>query len=112
MTNTHLLNMQFFTGSSHPILGKAIADELNIEQGKITLSRFSCGETYTRITESIRGRDVYILQTVSENVNDDFMELFIMMDAFKKSFLRVYSCHYSLFWICQTRQKISPKRAY
>ncbi|MGE4170681.1 MAG: ribose-phosphate diphosphokinase [Candidatus Margulisiibacteriota bacterium] len=78
-------NMRFFAGSSHPELGKAIADQLGIELGKIQLSRFSCGELYARIEESIRGYEVYVLQTAAQEVNDNYMELFIMMDALKRS---------------------------
>ena len=77
--------MRFFCGSSHPKLGQSIANNLGIEVGKMELATFSCGESYSRIEESIRGTDIYLLQTIGENVNDDFMELFIMMDAFKRS---------------------------
>lgn len=78
-------NMRFFCGTSHPELGKEIASYLNIELGKIDIKKFSCGETYARIEESIRGYEVYILQSICENVNDDFMELFVIMDALKRS---------------------------
>ena len=62
-----------------------IAGALGIELGEINLARFSCGETYARIEESIRGSEVYILQTIGENVNDDYMELFLIMDALKRA---------------------------
>eukprot|EP01047_Picozoa_sp_COSAG01_P000012 COSAG01_NODE_1_length_100484_cov_170.446142_12_plen_318_part_00 len=77
--------MRLFCGSSHQELGESIASSLGIKLGKVLLSKFSCGEMYTRIEESIRGREAYILQTISENANDDFMELFLMMDALKRS---------------------------
>ncbi|MSR89227.1 MAG: ribose-phosphate pyrophosphokinase [Candidatus Margulisbacteria bacterium] len=85
MLKNDFSNMRLFCGSSHPSLGKEIADYLGIELGKIQLSTFSCGETYARIEESIRGYEIYILQSPSQNVNDDYMELFIMMDALKRS---------------------------
>ena len=66
-------------------LGKAIASELGIDPGKISLSRFSCGETYARIEESIRGYEIYLLQTAGANINDDYMELFVIMDALRRS---------------------------
>ncbi|MEK9657721.1 MAG: ribose-phosphate pyrophosphokinase [bacterium] len=78
-------NMRLFCGSSHQTLGKAIAKSLDIELGKVLLSKFSCGEVYAKIEETIRGRDIYILQTISEKANDDYMELFLMMDALKRS---------------------------
>jgi len=77
--------MRFFCGRSHPELGKEIATELGIEAGKLYLSKFSCGEIYARIEETIRGHDIYVLQSIGENPNDDYMELFIIMDALKRS---------------------------
>ncbi len=85
MSRTHFSNMRFFCGSSHMGLGKAIASELGIDPGKISLSRFSCGETYARIEESIRGYEIYLLQTAGANINDDYMELFVIMDALRRS---------------------------
>lgn len=81
----NLSNMRLFSGSSYPKLAASIAKNLDIKLGKILLSKFSCGEMYTRIEESIRGREAYVLQTISENANDDFMELFLIMDALKRS---------------------------
>lgn len=77
--------MRLFSGSSHPVLAKEIADYLGIKLGKITLSTFSCGELFARIDESIRGIEVFILQTTGPNVNNDLMELFIMIDAAKRA---------------------------
>ncbi len=85
MATNHYSNMRFFSGSSHPSLGKDIAKGLGIDPGHIFLSKFSCGETYAKIEESIRGYEIYLLQTAGQNVNDDYMELFVMMDAFRRS---------------------------
>jgi len=78
-------NMRLVCGSSHTELGKAIADNLGIQMGKMTLSRFSCGESYIRIEESIRGHEIYVLQTIGHSPNDDYMELFLIMDALKRA---------------------------
>lgn len=78
-------NMRLFCGSSHPELGQEIAEELGIHLGEIHLSKFSCGENYARIEENIRGLDAYIVQTISEHPNDDYMELFLMIDALRRS---------------------------
>jgi ribose-phosphate pyrophosphokinase len=76
---------RLFAGSSHPELGQAIATELGIELGKLQISKFACNEIYTKIDETIRGYDVFILQTAGASVNDDMMELFVLMDALKRS---------------------------
>ena len=85
MTKHNFTNMRFFYGSSHPELGEEVAKLLNITPGNMNLSKFSCGENYARIENSIRGLDTYILQTIGEHPNDDYMELFLMMDALKRS---------------------------
>ena len=77
--------MRLFCGSSHPNLGKKIANYLDIPLGKIELFKFSCGESYAKIQESIRGIEAYIVQTIGHNANDDYMELFLIMDALKRS---------------------------
>lgn len=85
MTNSSFDNMRLFCGSSHQALGQEIAKTLGISLGKLQVSKFSCGEYYSRIEESIRGIEAYVLQTISEQPNDNYMELFILMDALKRS---------------------------
>ena len=85
MEQTRFSNMRLFCGSSHTELGREIADQLGIQLGEIHLSKFSCGENYARIEESIRGLEAYIIQTITECPNDDYMELFLIMDALRRS---------------------------
>jgi len=75
----------FFSGSSNQELGKKISSFLGTESGKITLKKFSNGETYARFDENVRGNDVFILQTATEPINDNLMELCIMIDAAKRA---------------------------
>lgn len=72
-------------GSSHRALGEKIAAYLGLELSLVKISNFSSGETYARIEETIRGYDTYVIQTAGENVNNDYMELFVIMDALKRS---------------------------
>ena len=74
-----------FSGSSNPTLGKEIAKHLNIPEGKINLKKFANGETYAQFLENIRGKDVFLLQTAVNPINDHLMELLIMIDAAKRS---------------------------
>jgi len=73
------------SGSSHPDLSRAVATALDVPLGKLSASRFSCGETYVRVDESIRGEEVYVIQTIATHPNDDYMELFLLMDALKRA---------------------------
>ncbi len=80
--------MLLFSGSSHPALAAAIAKELGVELGAVTRKRFSGGEIYVRYEETLRGKDVYLIQTGSRNPNEDLMELFFLCQAAKLSFAR------------------------
>ena len=74
-----------FSGSSHPQLSSDIADLLQIPLGKAQLSTFSCGAMYVKIDETIRGKDIYLVQTAASQINNNYMELFLMLDTFKRA---------------------------
>jgi ribose-phosphate pyrophosphokinase len=77
--------MMLFSGSSYPALTDMIAKELGIKAGKITRTKFKNGEIYVKFDESVRGADVFLVQTCCEPVNDNIMELLIMIDALKRA---------------------------
>lgn len=74
-----------FSGRSHPELASKIASELGINLGRVKLSTFANGEIYCRFEESVRGADVFVVQTMYDRVNDYLMELLIMVDALKRA---------------------------
>ena len=78
-------NIKIFTGNSHPELAQEIAEILGVEVGKSKVSTFSDGEISVDINETVRGADVFIVQSTSSPVNNNLMELLIMMDAFKRA---------------------------
>jgi ribose-phosphate pyrophosphokinase len=75
--------LMVFSGSSHPELALRIAEHLNVELGDVELKTFANDETYVRYCESIRGADVFIVQTGSEPVDRNLMELLLMVQAAK-----------------------------
>ncbi|MBN1258673.1 ribose-phosphate pyrophosphokinase [Candidatus Peregrinibacteria bacterium] len=78
---------KIFAGSSHPELAKEIATILKTPPGKTKLSTFSCGEKYVALEETVRGKEVFLVQTCRDQfVNEDFMELFLMCDAARLAF--------------------------
>lgn len=79
-------NLKLFAGSSHPRLAGTIAKLLKVPLFEMDLRRFACGEIYAKPVESVRNTDVFVIQTGTQNVNEDMMELFIMLDSFKRSF--------------------------
>src|SRR5207237_10246923 len=75
--------LMLFSGRSHPELAQRIAEKLGIQVGDVSLRSFASGETYCRYEESIRGADLFIVQTSSLPVDQHLMELLIMIDAAK-----------------------------
>jgi ribose-phosphate pyrophosphokinase len=73
--------LMLFSGRSNPQLGEKIAEHLGIELGQAMLKTFTNGEVYVRYEESIRGADVFIVQSCSSPTNDSLMELLIMINA-------------------------------
>ena len=75
--------LMVFAGRSHPELAERIAEQLGVELGEIELKTFPNGETYCRYCESIRGADVFLVQTGSPPVDQHLMELLLMIQAAK-----------------------------
>ena len=89
--------IKIFSGSSHPELAAEIAKNLHVKLAPMHISKFACGEIYAKPVETVRGCDVFVVQTASHNVNEDLMELFVMLDSFKRSFagkIHVVMPHY------------------
>ena len=74
-----------FVGGACPDLAGQIAAYLNLPLGKINVGRFSDGEIMIEIGENVRGRDIYLLQSICSPVNDHLMELLIMADAMHRA---------------------------
>ena len=77
--------LKIFSLSSNRPLAEKIAEAVGLELGKISISRFSEGEVKVNVEESIRGAHVYIVQSTSDPVNDNLMELLIMIDALRRA---------------------------
>lgn len=77
--------MKIFSGSSNPVLAREIVRYLKMDQGKSVLQRFNDGEIRFYIDENVRGEDVFVIQAGSQDANFHLMELFLMIDAFKRA---------------------------
>ncbi|MBZ4645074.1 MAG: ribose-phosphate pyrophosphokinae [Petroclostridium sp.] len=82
---THGKNIKIFTANANPKLAKAIAEIIGIPVGNSEVGTFSDGEIFVNIGETVRGSDVFVVQSTSYPVNDHLMELLIMIDAFKRA---------------------------
>lgn len=107
--------MKVFAGSSNPGLAGEIADYLKIDLGRCVLERFSDGEIHFYIDENVRGEDVFILQTGSADASFHLMELFLMIDAFKRAsaeritIVMPYYCYARQDWKDRPRVPISAR---
>jgi len=77
--------MKIFSGNAHPALARDICSYLGTELGNATVSSFPDGETFVKINENIRGRDVFIIQPTCPPTNQNLMELLIMVDAARRA---------------------------
>ena len=82
---THNTEIKLFAGNSNRELAEAIAKELNMKLSSAEVSRFSDGEINVHIGETVRGRDVFFIQSTGTPVNENLMELLVMIDALKRA---------------------------
>ena len=81
----HGKDIKIFSGNSNPELAKAICAKLGLPLGSSETKTFSDGESSVSIYETVRGSDVFVVQSTSSPVNDNLMELLIMIDALKRA---------------------------
>ena len=80
--------LHLYSGSSHPELAEEVAKHLGTTLGDVEIKPFSNGELYIRFLNSVRGADVFILQTQTDPVHDHIVETLIMIDALKRASAR------------------------
>ena len=103
-------SMAVFSGSVNPELADQIAESLGITLGHVKLEKFSNGEIYARYLESVRGADVFIVQSVAgEQVNDALMELLIMTDAAKRASARTVTAVISHYGYSRQDRKAAAR---
>ena len=77
--------MKVFSGTSNPVLAADVCEYLGIPMGKIEVFKFANDNTFVRINENVRQRDVFLIQSFAAPVNDNLMEMLIMIDAAKRA---------------------------
>ena len=80
-----LANVMLFSGNANQNLALEIAGYLNLPLGKITVGTFSDGEVMAEISENVRGRDIFIVQSLCAPTNDNLMELLVIADALRRA---------------------------
>ncbi|MBA2384165.1 MAG: ribose-phosphate pyrophosphokinase [Actinobacteria bacterium] len=98
-----------FSGRSHPELAGRIAEQLHVELGEVELETFANGETYCRYVESIRGADIFIVQTGSAPVDRNLMELLMMVQAARLASAKRITAVIPLYPYARQDRKAKPR---
>jgi ribose-phosphate pyrophosphokinase len=101
--------LMVFSGSSHTALAGHIADQLGVQLGEVELSTFANGETYVRFDESIRGADIFIVQTGCAPVDRNVMEMLFMVQAAKLASAKRITAVIPLFPYARQDRKAKPR---
>ena len=100
---------KIFTGNAHPEFSKELAHNLDCTLSKATITRFSDGEINVQISESVRGKDVFIVQPTCAPTNDNLMELLIMTDALRRSSANSINAVIPYFGYARQDRKAAPR---
>jgi ribose-phosphate pyrophosphokinase len=101
--------LMVFSGRSHPDLAAAIAQQLGVELGDVEVGTFKNGETYCRYGESIRGADIFLVQTGCIPVDQNLMELMFMIQAAKLASAKRITAVIPLFPYARQDRKAKPR---
>jgi ribose-phosphate pyrophosphokinase len=101
--------LMVFSGRSHPDLAQRIADKLGVELGGIELSTFANDETYCRYDESIRGADIFLVQTGCAPVDKNLMELLVMIQGAKLASAKRITAVVPLYPYARQDRKAKPR---
>ena len=101
--------MKIFCGNSNRVLAQNICEHLDIPLGNAIVKRFSDGEINVEINESVRGKDVFVIQSTCHPGNDNLMELLIMIDALKRASARRINAVIPYYGYARQDRKVSPR---
>ncbi len=100
---------KIFTGTAHRKFAEDICRHLNIHLSSATVGKFSDGEVNVQIDESVRGKDVFIIQPTGAPVNDNLMELLVMVDALRRSSAHTITAVIPFFGYARQDRKAAPR---
>lgn len=101
--------LKIISGNSNPEFAQKVAKAANIELCKTKINRFSDGEIQVEIHESIRGADVFVIQSTCPSVNENYMELFIILDALKRASAKSITAVLPYFGYARQDRKVKPR---
>lgn len=102
-------NLKIFSGNSNIELARKVAQQAGVPLGQSKISAFADGEIQVEIQESVRGQHVFIIQSTCPPVNQNYMELFIMLDAIKRASAEHVTAVIPYFGYARQDRKVAPR---
>ena len=102
-------NVKIFAGTSNRDLAKKIAEKYGLPLGKADVVRFKDGEVFVKIDETVRGRDVFVVQSTSEPVTENLMEILVLADALKRASAGEITAIMPYFGYARQDRKSNPR---
>lgn len=103
------MGLKIFTGNSNPKLAQKVAEAAGVELGHCGVSRFADGEIQCEIHESVRGEHVFVIQSTCPPVNENYMELFIMLDALRRASAKQITVVIPYYGYARQDRKVAPR---
>ena len=101
--------LKIFSGNSNKAFAEKVAKAAGVELGFCTLSRFADGEIQVEIKESVRGDSVFVIQSCSPPVNENYMELFLVLDALKRASAKGITAVIPYYGYARQDRKVAPR---
>ncbi len=102
-------SLKIFTGNANPELAKKVSAALNVPLGHCKMSTFADGEIQVEIQESVRGKNVFVIQSTCPPVNQNAMELFILLDALKRASAASITAVIPYYGYARQDRKVAPR---
>lgn len=104
-----MADLKIFSGNSNPEFAKKVAKFAGVELGSAQFGRFADGEIQIEIHESVRGRDCFVIQSACHPVNENYMELFLILDALRRASADSISAVLPYYGYARQDRKVAPR---
>jgi ribose-phosphate pyrophosphokinase len=104
-----MMGLKIFSGNSNPQLARKIAESAGVELGYCQLNSFADGEIQVEIHESVRGQHVFVVQSTCPPANQNYMELFILMDALRRASAKAITAVIPYYGYGRQDRKVAPR---
>ncbi|MCB0385429.1 MAG: ribose-phosphate pyrophosphokinase [Bdellovibrionales bacterium] len=104
-----MADLKVFAGTSNPELAARIAKEAGLELGHCEIKRFADGEIQVEVHESVRGCNVFMVQSTCPPVNENYMELFVMLDALRRASANEITAVMPYYGYARQDRKVAPR---